>query len=182
VNWATVLRYNGPFGSWNSDSLGSVFGLTLMTSNIVAHTSCYIGDPRPGRWRPGAIYRIDATTAAVPRSAGCRTTPILRSVGDDRRPRQHHPDRRHRQIFATNPKMGAHLPTAGGERGRHPETFDPRAGHGPTNYLTPALAPPLAGAARRAALGREKAMDALHLPWAEDLDTNSPTPTIRSVA
>ncbi len=69
VNWASMTRYTGPGGSWRTDSLGSVFGITLdQYGNIfVAHTSAYptdlIGQVAGGA--PGAIYRIDAVTGAI---------------------------------------------------------------------------------------------------------------------
>ena len=69
VNWASMTRYTGPGAGWRSDSLGSVFGITLdQYGNIfVAHTSCYetdlIGQVAGGA--PGAIYRIDAVTGAI---------------------------------------------------------------------------------------------------------------------
>ena len=69
VNWASMTRYTGPGVGWRTDSLGSVFGLTLdLYGNIfVAHTSCYyvdkIGQVFGGG--AGAIYRIDGVTGAI---------------------------------------------------------------------------------------------------------------------
>ncbi len=137
VNWASITRYNGPGGSWRSDSLGSVFGLTLDEyGNIfVAHTSCY-GTDRIGQvfgGAPGAIYRLDAVTGAI------RTFCVL--------PNQQDPllaagdnwpglgnltyDCQHRQFFVTNLEDGRiyriQANGVNGTTGSVIDTFDPLA-------------------------------------------------------
>ena len=66
VNWAGISRYEGPGGTWNGDSLGTVFGLTL---DDTATSS-------------SATRR--ATTAT--RSAGSSTPPRARSTASMPRP------------------------------------------------------------------------------------------------
>ena len=69
VDWSAMTRYNGPGPGWTTDSLGTVFGLTLDEyGNIfVTHTSLYSGDliGQVFGGGPGAIYRIDGITGAI---------------------------------------------------------------------------------------------------------------------
>src|SRR5213078_1188223 len=68
-NWASMTRYHGPGNSWTSDSLGTVFGLTLdeYGNIMVTHTSCYQTDLNGGIFGagPGAIYRINGNTGTM---------------------------------------------------------------------------------------------------------------------
>src|SRR6185503_2485434 len=62
-------RYSGPNDSWNKDSLGTVFGLTLdKFGNIfVTHTSAYTPDAKAKVFGAayGGVYRIDASTGKI---------------------------------------------------------------------------------------------------------------------
>jgi len=135
VNWASMTRYNGPGGSWNADSLGSVFGLTLDPyGNIfVAHSSCYATD-RIGQvfgGAAGAIYRIDAVSGAI--TTFCvlpnQQDPAV-AAGDN------YPglgnltyDCQHQQFFATNLEDGRiyriQANGVNGTTGSVIDTFDP---------------------------------------------------------
>lgn len=157
VNWAAINRYNGPGNSWNQDSLGTVFGLTLdKYGNIfVTHASCY-GQDLIGQVfnaGPGAVYRIDATTGAIttfcrlPNYPDPNVTPpseSLPALGNITY------DCRHDQFFVTDLEDGRiyRIKATGvnGPTGTVIDAFDPMTPDvGPTNYqmstTTPGWAP-----------------------------------------
>ena len=111
-NWAAIAKYNGPGGTWNEDSLGTVFGLTLdkFGNILVCHTSCYNGDGIGQVFGsgPGSVYRIDGTTGSITTFVnlpnfpdGSLTTPEdLPGLGNITY------DCRHDQFFVTNMEDG----------------------------------------------------------------------------
>ncbi len=135
-NWASMTRYNGPGGTWNGDSLGTVFGLTLDEyGNIfVTHTSCYSQDQIGQVFgaAAGAVYRIDAVTGAIttfsvlPNIVDPSVTPTteaLPGLGNITY------DCTHKQFFVTNLEDGKiyRIKPVGvnGATGTVVETFDP---------------------------------------------------------
>jgi len=156
TDWASMVRYNGPGNSWNEDSLGTVFGLTLdKYGNIfVTHTSCYWGDlvGQVFNAGPGAVYRIDGTTGAITTfcrlpnypDGGVQAGENLPGLGNITY------DCRHEQFFVTDLEDGRiyRIKPVGvnGPTGTIVEVFDPLvADTGPTNYTqsstTPGWAP-----------------------------------------
>ena len=135
TDWASMTRYNGPGGSWNGDSLGTVFGLTLDEyGNIfVCHTSTYsvdlLGQVFGGG--AGAIYRLDGVTGAIktfcklPNFADPSVTPgeDMPGLGNITY------DCNHKQFFVTNIEDGKiyRIKPVGvnGPTGTVVETFDP---------------------------------------------------------
>lgn len=136
-NWASITRFLGPSNSWNVDSLGSVFGLTVdKFGNIfVTHTSCYNFDyvGQVFGAGPGAVFRIDATTGAI------TTFCVLPNLPDGSvTPGSNFPglgnityDCRHSQFFVTNLEDGRiyriKATSVNGPTGTVVQTFDPLA-------------------------------------------------------
>ncbi len=134
-DWASILRYQGPANSWNVDSLGSVFGLTVDDNGniFVTHTSCYSFDAIAMVFggAPGAIYRLDAITGKI------TTFCVLPNIPDPGiAPGSNWPglgnitfDCRHKQFFVTNHEDGRIYrvkPTApNAPAGTIVQTFDP---------------------------------------------------------
>ncbi|MDZ4803237.1 MAG: LamG-like jellyroll fold domain-containing protein [Candidatus Eisenbacteria bacterium] len=198
VDWATVLRFNGPGNSWKADSLGSVFGLTLDEyGNIfVTHTSCYdldkIGQIPGGG--PGAIYRIDAVTGAMKIFCRLPNYPDPGIASPDNLPGLGNItyDCRHQQFFVTNIEDGRiyRIKPNGvnGMTGTIQDVFDPGVQDlGPTNYLAPLNTVPSPGWAPlgERLWGVQWHMDRVYYGvWAEDVGAPSSTIAneIRSVA
>lgn len=185
-DWALMNRWYGPGNSWNLDSLGTVFGLTLdKYGNIfVTHASCYgtdaLGQVFGGG--AGAVYRIDGGTGAI--TTFCK----LPNVADpnwtppDNRPALGNItyDCRHDQFFVTNLEDGRiyRIKATGvnGPTGTVQETFDPLA---PDNG-SPGWAP-----LGERLWGVQKHGDRVfYAVWAEDFGNISATAAneIRSVA
>ncbi len=192
--WNTILRFHGPFNSWNADSLGSVFGLTLdRWGNIfVTHTSSYLADSigKVFGGGPGAVYRIDAVTGVI--TTFCR----LPNYQDPSvSPQEWWPglgnityDCRHDQFFVTNIEDGRiyRLKAVGvnGPTGTIVEVFDPLSPDlGPTNYLNPSPTPGWAPLGERL-WGVQKHGDRVfYSVWAEDYTSaGSQQNEIRSVS
>jgi hypothetical protein len=137
TNWNTITRWSGPNNTWNQDSLGTVFGLTLdKYGNIfVTHTSCYAPDAiaQVLGGAAGGIYRIDANTAKI------TTFCVLPNAADGSvSPGENRPglgnisyDCRHDQFFVTDLEDGRiyRIKANGvnGATGTVQETFDPLA-------------------------------------------------------
>ena len=134
-DWASMTRYSGPGNSWNGDSLGTVFGLTLDEyGNIfVTHTSCYSSDAIGQVFNagPGAVYRIDGVTGKI--TTFCKLPNFLDGSVS---PPENLPglgnityDCTHKQFFVTNIEDGKIYrikPTGvNGPTGTVVETFDP---------------------------------------------------------
>jgi sugar lactone lactonase YvrE len=134
-NWASMTRYHGPGNSWTSDSLGSVFGLTLDEyGNIfVTHTSCYYGDEIGQVFGagPGAVYRIDGATGKI--TVFCK---LPNFADGSLTPPEDYPglgnityDCNHKQFFVTDLEDGKiyRIKPVGvnGPTGTVVETFDP---------------------------------------------------------
>ncbi|MBI5711518.1 MAG: carboxypeptidase regulatory-like domain-containing protein [Candidatus Eisenbacteria bacterium] len=185
-DWALMSRYSGPGGTWNEDSLGTVFGLTLDTyGNIfVTHTSCYYGDALGQVFGggAGAVYRIDGTTGAITTFAKLPNFPDGSLTPPEDMPGLGNItyDCRHKQFFVTDTEDGKiyRIQPVGvnGPTGTVVQTFDPL---GPDNAL-PGFAP----------LGERLWGIQIHgdrvfySVWAEDLANQSATAvnSIRSVA
>ena len=135
ADWASMTRYNGPGGSWNGDSLGTVFGLTLdeYGNIMVCHTSAYNADllGQVFGGGAGAVYRLDAVTGAIrmfcklPNVADPSVTPgeDMPGLGNITY------DCTHKQFFVTNHEDGKiyRIKPVGvnGPTGTVVETFDP---------------------------------------------------------
>ncbi len=144
TDWTAMTRYNGPGGSWNADSLGTVFGLTLDDKgNIyVCHTSCYgadlLGQVFGGG--AGAVYRIDGTTGAINTFVKLPNFPDGSITPPENMPGLGNIsfDCRHQQFFVTDMEDGRiYRIKPSGNVGVVVQTFDPM---GPDNGL-PGFAP-----------------------------------------
>ncbi len=193
-NWVSVLRYHGPGNTWNVDSLGTVFGLTLDEyGNIfVCHTSCYSSDSTGNVFGggPGAVYRIDGNTGKI------TTFVRLPNYAD---PNYSSPDAypglgnitydcAHKQFFVTNMEDGRiyRIKPVGvnGPTGTVVGVFDPLGPDGgPTNYLLPSGTPGWAPLGERLWAVQIHANRLFYSVWAEDLTRPSASAAneIRSV-